>query len=91
MGVQWVVKLSKLCNLRCRYCYEFESLADPARMSPEQLAAFFRHARQAAEQTTGASEFVWHGGEPLAAPPGYFERLFGLQEREFSGTGLEVR
>ena len=24
--VNWVVKVSKLCNLRCRYCYEWNEL-----------------------------------------------------------------
>lgn len=41
MAVQWVVKASKLCNLRCKYCYEFPFLADPSRISQQQLRSFF--------------------------------------------------
>jgi uncharacterized protein len=47
----WVVKLSKLCNMRCSYCYEWNELGNPARMSPELWrqvlqAAVDYHARQ---------------------------------------------
>jgi len=31
------MKLSKLCNLRCTYCYEYEELAQKARMPLEGI------------------------------------------------------
>ena len=34
---QFVFKLSKYCNLRCDYCYEFPHLGDRARMGLEQI------------------------------------------------------
>ena len=34
--INWVVKASKLCNLRCRYCYEWNELAKPDRISLAQ-------------------------------------------------------
>lgn len=36
--MSWTVKVSKLCNLRCRYCYEWEGLANPARISLAEWA-----------------------------------------------------
>jgi len=34
----FVMKVSKLCNLRCTYCYEYDELANRERMSLDQLA-----------------------------------------------------
>jgi sulfatase maturation enzyme AslB (radical SAM superfamily) len=41
-NMQIVVKVSKLCNLRCEYCYEYPELGNRAAMSREQLAAMYR-------------------------------------------------
>jgi len=86
MTVQWVVKLSKLCNLRCTYCYEYPNLGDPARMRLDQLEALFRHAADHSSAAGRHNEFVWHGGEPLLAPAGYFDKLFDLQQSLFSSS-----
>jgi uncharacterized protein len=86
---QWVIKLAKLCNLRCTYCYEFESLADPTRMRPEQLEVLFRNVAAYSAHNSRRSEFVWHGGEPLLAPAGYFEEIFELQRIAFEEAGAE--
>ena len=40
-----VIKLSKLCNLRCEYCFEYDQLGDPARMGPAQLRQLFINIR----------------------------------------------
>ena len=42
----WVIKASKLCNLRCRYCYEWDELGDPARLSLSDWAKIFRAIRR---------------------------------------------
>lgn len=81
---QWVVKLSKLCNLRCQYCYEFEQLSDPARMSHGQLSTLFDHVAAHAAATGETQQFVWHGGEPLALPASYYYTLFQLQKNAFA-------
>src|SRR5207253_3151323 len=41
-NMQIVVKVSKFCNLRCEYCYEYPELGNRAAMSREQLAAMYR-------------------------------------------------
>ena len=69
--VQFVVKISKLCNLRCRYCYEFEQLGNSARMSLEELERIYQNIAgwYRALDPPATLEFVWHGGEPILIPP----------------------
>ena len=51
--IAWVIKLSKLCNMRCSYCYEWPDLADPTRISPDLLDKIF-HAVRALHLTRSA-------------------------------------
>ena len=55
--VHWIVKASKLCNLRCLYCYEWNELGNRARLSLEgweRLLVMIReyHQKRAAELRT---------------------------------------
>jgi len=87
--VEFVLKISKLCNLRCRYCYEYASLADPQAMSREQLATIYQRifdhyvALDARDGAKTELTFIWHGGEPLLRPPAYFYDTFADQRRIF--------
>lgn len=87
----WKVKASKLCNLRCRYCYEWPHLADPARIPPGEwrrilAAAQEYHLRQTGgEAAEGMTRFVWHGGEPLSLPISYWRSVTGLQREALGG------
>lgn len=95
--MQWVMKTTKLCNLRCKYCYEWEHLSDPTRMSE----AVWRHAlvaiRDYAELASRRSGYdlpvdvIWHGGEPTLLPRAYFEAVFALQREIFPGEWIEGR
>jgi uncharacterized protein len=85
---QWVVKASKLCNLRCTYCYEYPNLADVSRMSPDQLAAMFSHIAERYERTGRTMDFVWHGGEPLMHELEYFDRIGELQRSIFGSHAV---
>ncbi|WP_171070096.1 radical SAM protein [Methylobacterium terricola] len=85
-SLQYVVKLSKYCNLRCSYCYEFESLGDKKRMSPELLEAIFTHARDfARDEELARIRFSWHGGEPFMVPVEQYRQIGALQRRVFDG------
>ncbi|MEQ1896803.1 MAG: radical SAM protein [Vicinamibacterales bacterium] len=86
--VQWVVKVSKLCNLRCTYCYEFPFLADPARMSLGQLQRMFEHIRDHYAGTSRRMDFVWHGGEPLLLKPSFFRQVADLQQDTLGPAGI---
>lgn len=85
-SAQWVIKLSKLCNLRCQYCYEFESLSDPSRLSTSDLNLLFRRVAEYSSEQRIRADFVWHGGEPLLMGPEYFDELFAIQSRCFAAA-----
>src|SRR6185503_8399340 len=79
-GLELIVKVSKYCNLRCSYCYEYNELANKRRMSLEQLRAFFEHvADTASDFGRDQIRFIWHGGEPLLLPPDYYHSIGQLQ------------
>jgi len=88
--VNVVLKLSKLCNLRCVYCYEYDALADPARMPLPSLERFFEglsHQYRAGGWSTGL-QFALHGGEPLLLPQDYLRAIVELEERSFGAHGI---
>jgi uncharacterized protein len=85
--VDWVIKTSKLCNLRCRYCYEWDDLGDKARMSLDLwekiLVALKAHMAVAVERYRPfagvRARVILHGGEPMALPLGYLGDVIALQ------------
>jgi uncharacterized protein len=81
--VEWVVKISKLCNLRCKYCYEFPFLANRERMSLDDLARMFQHIADYYRGSRKRMDFVWHGGEPLLVEPEYYQRIAEKQHDAF--------
>jgi uncharacterized protein len=87
-SVDIVVVTSKLCNLRCRYCYELPLLSDKTRLSLEQLERAFRNFnaffRTVDEETI--IRFCWHGGEPLLIEPDYYWQAFERQRAVFAGS-----
>jgi len=89
-AIDFVVKLSKYCNLRCSYCYEFEELGDKRRMSLDGLRAFFEHVADAVGRYGRRRiDFIWHGGEPFLIPLEYYLAIGELQ-REVIGERVEV-
>jgi uncharacterized protein len=95
-GREWVVKVSKFCNLRCKYCYEWNGLADRERMSLDLWARIFESVRNMSERTEATvgrpptDIIVWHGGEPTILPLDYLEAVMRLQ-REIFPTGWFVQ
>ena len=83
-SLQLVVKITKLCNMRCAYCYEFDHLGDPRRMTVEQIRAMFQNVAD----WPGAAdlddiEFIWHGGEPLVIKIDQYEAIRDAQREVF--------
>jgi uncharacterized protein len=89
--VDWVVKVSRFCNLRCRYCYEMEYLADERRMSLGQLEQMFEHIAAYYRGSGKRMDFVWHGGEPLLIEAAYYAEIAGMQRRILGGAALDYR
>ncbi|QIS08194.1 radical SAM protein [Nocardia arthritidis] len=88
-NMQIVVKVSKFCNLRCRYCYEYPELGDRAAMSRAQVTAMYRTLREyfvAADERDGCHtslHFIWHGGEPLMRPAEFYRQTWADQRAIF--------
>ncbi len=90
-SIEWVVKASKFCNLRCEYCYEWNSLGDRARLGLRQWRSLLEaicgyHLRL--EERLGETvevRLIWHGGEPLALPSAYLDAVMSLQAEVLVG------
>jgi uncharacterized protein len=87
-SLQWVAKISKFCNLRCRYCYEFNNLADRTRMALDQIERMFIHIAREYGGSARRMDFVWHGGEPLLIECDYYEAIFRVQVRVLGPAGI---
>ena len=85
--IEFVTKISKHCNLRCSYCYEYNDLADTRRLSLENAARILRNLKDYSARTYGRACFIWHGGEPFLIKPSYYEQIGELQQEIF---GSEV-
>jgi uncharacterized protein len=87
--LDWVIKASKLCNLRCQYCYEWDELANKERMSlalwEKVLVAVREQIYLAAERYRPfggvRARLIWHGGEPLILPIDYVRAVIDLERR----------
>lgn len=86
----FVLKLSKLCNLRCVYCYEYEELGDRTRMPLEGLEFLLASVADEYRERgwTYQLHFVLHGGEPLLLPASYLRSFVELQRRHLGGRGI---
>jgi uncharacterized protein len=86
------MKLSKQCNLRCTYCYEFDELGMADRMALSDLEGLF--AGLAADPPSRGwpqLRFVFHGGEPLLLPHDYLAGVVEAQERHLRPAGIAYR
>lgn len=88
-AIDFVIKISKFCNLRCTYCYEYTELGQRRRMQPQELRRFFVNVRDSVLRSGRTRiHFIWHGGEPLLIPLGYYEQIAEIQ-REVIGDAVD--
>ncbi len=64
-SIQFVVKISKFCNLRCSYCYEYNELGIRGTISQEEIKRFLLNIKNHILEHRSRTEFIWHGGEPF--------------------------
>ena len=84
--MHFVMKLSKLCNLRCNYCYEYEELDNKERMPLEGLDFFFRNLAiylKSQPVENRVVNFILHGGEALLLPHSYLRAFREIQKKIF--------
>ena len=92
--VNWVIKASKFCNLRCRYCYEWNELNRRDRIQPPQWRRLLEGVRDyhaILRKSLGSirSNIIWHGGEPLLLPVDYFEQVFDAQREILDSANID--
>src|SRR5262245_31731928 len=81
---QFVFKVSKYCNLRCNYCYEFPHLGEKARMGLDQVRSAFENIKASInELAIEDADFIWHGGEPFLIPLEFYEEVDLIQKDVF--------
>jgi uncharacterized protein len=86
---QFVFKISKYCNLRCDYCYEFPHLGDKSRMSLDQIRAAFQNIKSSIDELAiERADFIWHGGEPFLIPLEFYEQV-DLIQKDIFGTDFK--
>lgn len=73
-----IVKVTRLCNLRCTYCRSWAEGANQS-MPFEILARAVRGALLA--PGVEAVEFIWHGGETTLRPISFYRKALWLQQR----------
>jgi uncharacterized protein len=80
--IQLVVKISKYCNLRCTYCYEYNELSDKSRMPLDNIARMFENVVDEIDVgLISGVDFIWHGGEPFLIPIDYYRRIGDVQKQ----------
>jgi uncharacterized protein len=95
-SVEWVVKATKFCNLRCAYCYEWKSLGERQRIPIDgwwRILAAVRSYHLGLEQRLGnavESRLIWHGGEPLSLPGTYLDQVMSIQRETLAGLTHRV-
>lgn len=90
--VTFVLKTSKLCNLRCRYCYEFPELDNPHAVNRLQLQAMYQNIAEHYSRcsTPVEIEFAWHGGEPLLLGADFYWATFDDQTKVFDDERVSI-
>jgi uncharacterized protein len=71
-----VLQPTPFCNLDCRYCY-LPDRGNRARMSMATLEAALRRVAEAG-LVGGELSVVWHAGEPLVVPRGWYAEALAL-------------
>lgn len=93
MDLNVVVKVTKLCNLRCAYCYETPWLADPRRMDMGRIARLYDVVGELVAlvgDAASAIRFYWQGGEPLLLPAEFWIEAHARQAALRALPGVRV-
>ena len=81
-----IIKPTLECNICCRHCYHTPEERTPERMSIDTLDRLFRMLSEEYESVW----FIWHGGEPLLMPFGFYKEALALQEKYFGKNSNRI-
>jgi len=83
-NIQFVVKYTKHCNLRCAYCYEYNELHKTDKMQFSEIEKLFLNCKDYLNKEASAHvNFIWHGGEPFIVDLKNYKKIQQLQEKIF--------
>ena len=85
-----IIKSNMNCNLRCKYCYEFNrngEIYNKAVLTPEQLEKFIE--RTASLFPNARLLWMLHGGEPLINGIEYFKKFIAVIRRMIKKYSVE--
>ncbi|MCL1979062.1 MAG: radical SAM protein [Methanomassiliicoccaceae archaeon] len=81
-----IIKPTLECNIDCRHCYHTPAERTSEKMSINILDRLFDLLSQEYESVW----FIWHGGEPMLMPFGFYKEALNLQERYFGKNSHRV-
>lgn len=82
-----IIQPTAFCNINCRYCY-LPNRGVTKRISIETLSQIFK-VLLSSSLVSDAISIVWHAGEPLVLPIGFYERAFQLQQ-QWNTNGVRI-
>lgn len=82
-----IMKGTRLCNLRCTYCNQWEEGPNQQMRFPVLAKAIRDVLRAPGVRTV---EFVWHGGESTLLPISFYRKAVWLQQ-QFQSPGQVIR
>lgn len=74
-SIGFIVKSTRRCNLRCRYCHDWRSHASS--MPFETLLQLT--SKSLTSKAARRIDYMWHGGEPLLMGRSFYEKALALQ------------
>ncbi|MEP7109470.1 MAG: radical SAM protein [Ferruginibacter sp.] len=90
--VQFVVKLTKLCNLRCKYCYEYPYLGDTTKIELREIEKMLHNiAEGLIGRDVEECEFILHGGEPFLLSADYYRAVYARQKEILGKAGIRFQ
>ncbi len=81
-----VIKPTRNCNLRCRYC----SVGDPDSRTLTEAEVEQVIKKIVTRDSVSYTKFIWHGGEPLLAGLNFYRRITEIQ-KPLLEQGFEIR
>src|SRR5262249_3975091 len=85
------IKVSKYCNLRCDYCYEFPYLGNKTRMSLNQIRRAFQNIKSSIDEVAiEQASFISHGAGPFLVSLVFSAQINRIQKDIF-GTEFKYR
>lgn len=82
-----VIQPTPFCNLDCSYCY-LPHRSSTRRIAPETLRRIYEQVL-ASRWVRGAFTVVWHAGEPMVLPVGFYRDAFALLD-ELNTARLDI-